>query len=122
MIDSFRLLPSHPRVVLLLPLPSFYEDSTSIYDPVIKQQIIPHIENVAYKTGCEIINLYNLFIDKPDLLVDKIHPSSIGAGIIARRLYGVVKLKSEKPFDIFSKIRQQKNISNFHGFECADFT
>jgi lysophospholipase L1-like esterase len=122
LIDSFRLLPSHPRVILLLPLPSFYEDSTSIYNPVIKQQIIPHIQNVAYKTGCEIINLYNLFIDKPDLLVDKIHPSSIGATIIAKRLYEAVKRgKNKKSFNIFSSVKEQKSLSSFYGFECADF-
>ncbi|NCI46573.1 GDSL-type esterase/lipase family protein [Sediminibacterium soli] len=121
LIDSFRSLPSHPRVVLLLPLPSFLEDSTSIYDPVIKQQIIPMIENVAYATGCETIDLYHPFTDKVGLLVDKIHPSSLGATLIARRLYEVVKL-NEKSFDIFSKIKEEKKFSSFHGFACADFT
>ena len=131
LIDSFRILPSHPRIILLLPIPSFVEDSNSIYDPVIRQQIIPRIQKVAYQTGCELIDLYHPFTDKADLLGDKIHPTSLGATLIARRLYEVVKLKEKKPFNIFSAIKEarpddpvgrEKKLSSFHGFECADFT
>lgn len=121
-IDSFRLLPSHPRIVLLLPVPSFAKDSNQIYDPVIKQQIIPMIQQVAYEKGCEVIDLYQLFIDKPELLPDGIHPSSLGASILARRLFEVVKLKDQQPFNLFSLIKEEKKISSFYGFACADFT
>lgn len=121
LIDSFHALPAQPRIILLLPIPSFYEDSTSIYNPVIKKQIIPRIQDVAYKTSCELINLYFLFIDKPELLVDKIHPSSLGATVIARRLYEVVKSRPSAGY-IFSNIQQQKTLKSFYGFECADFT
>lgn len=122
LIQSFRQLERHPRIVLLLPIPSFLEDSTSIYDPVIKEQIIPRIQKVAFETGCEIINLYSLFIDKSDLVPDKIHPSSLGATLIAKRLYEVVKLKEKKSVAVFSKIKEEKTMSSFYGFECADFT
>lgn len=125
LIESFRALPSKPRIVLLLPVPSFYPDSSSIYDPVIKTQIIPRIQHVAYKNECELINLYNLFIDKPGLLVDQIHPSSIGAGIIARRLYESLYRgdQPETPVkDILSKLPAPLTYSNFYGYVCADFT
>ncbi len=122
LIDSFRLLVSHPRIVLLLPIPSFLEDSISIYDPVIKEQIIPRIEKMAYETQVELIDLYHLFADQADLLPDKVHPSSIGATVIAKRLYEVVKLKEKKSFNIFFGIKEGKKINSFHGFECADFT
>lgn len=121
LIDSLRQLPSAPRIILLLPVPSFMKDSNQIYDPVIRQQIIPHIQNVAYKTGCEVIDLYSLFIDKPELLPDGIHPSSLGATIIAKRLYEAVMLNSKKSFNIFSFISEEKKISSFYGYECADF-
>ena len=122
LIQSFRQVSTKPRIILLLPLPSFLEDSNSIYDPVIKEQIIPRIQKVAYETDCEIIDLHSLFIDKPDLLLDQIHPSSLGATLIAKRLYEVVKLKEKKGVDIFSKINEEKTSSSFYGFECADFT
>lgn len=122
LIQSFRNTAHHPRIVLLLPVPSFLADSNSIYNPVIKTQIISRIQQTAFETGCEIIDLYSLFINKADLLPDKIHPSSLGATLIAKRLYEVVKLQAQKPFDIFAKITVAKTNSNFHGFECVDFT
>lgn len=90
------------------PFPLFLEDSSSIYDPIIKKQIIPKIQELAFETGCEIINLYSLFVDRSDLLPDKIHPSSLGATLIAKRLYELVKLKEIKGFDIFKKIKEEK--------------
>jgi lysophospholipase L1-like esterase/pimeloyl-ACP methyl ester carboxylesterase len=122
LIQSFRNTAHHPRIILLLPVPSFLEDSSSIYNPVIKTAIIPRIQQTAYETGCEIIDLYSLFINKADLLPDKIHPSSLGATLIAKRLYEVVKLQEQKSFDITSKITAVKTASNFYGFECVDFS
>lgn len=121
LISSFSKLETKPRIILLLPVPSFLPDSNSIYDPVIKNKIIPMIQKVSYETHLELINLYPLFVDKPDLFPDKIHPSSLGATIIAKRLYEAVKINKEKPFDIFSKIGVDKKLSSFYGFECADF-
>ena len=122
LIKSFGESGNHPRIVLLLPIPSFLADSNSIYDPVIRQQIIPRIKTVAYQTKSEIIDLYSLFLDQSDLLPDKIHPSSLGATIIARRLYEVVKLNEKAKYDIFSLLKEEKKISSFNGYECADFT
>lgn len=121
LIQSFRQLSSNPRIVLLLPIPSFETNSNQIFDPVIREQIIPRIQNVAYETGSEVINLHNLFIDRADLVPDKIHPSSLGATLLAKRLYDVVKLSPEENSNIFSALKKEKKISSFHGFECANF-
>lgn len=42
LINSFAQLPSHPRIVLLLPIPSFQKDTNQIYDKVIANSIIPN--------------------------------------------------------------------------------
>ena len=121
LIHSFTQLKSHPRIVLLLPVPSFMTDTTAIWNPIIVDQIIPKIRQVAYQTHSEIINLYSLFIDQADLFPDQIHPNSLGATVIARRLYELVKLRENKD-DIFRKIDAPKAMSSFFGFDCADFT
>ncbi|TKC07388.1 GDSL-type esterase/lipase family protein [Pedobacter frigoris] len=72
LINSFQAGGASPRIVLLLPVPSFLKDSPSIYDPVIKSQIIPRVRKVAYDMGAEVIDLYSLFTDKAELLPDKI--------------------------------------------------
>ena len=121
LINSFKQINSAVRVVLLVPIPSFAEDSNGIYGPIIKNTIIPKTKEVAYKTGVEIIDLYPLFIDRQDLLADKIHPTAMGATLIAKRLYETVKLNEAISFDIFNSIKEEKKISSFYGYEMADF-
>jgi lysophospholipase L1-like esterase/pimeloyl-ACP methyl ester carboxylesterase len=122
LIRSFRESGHHPRIILLLPVPSFLADSNSIYEEVIKTQIIPRIQQVAYETGIEVIDLHSLFIDKESLLPDKIHPAAAGATIIAKRLYEAVKLQEKPGFDIFNVLKEEKKIHSFYGFNCADFS
>lgn len=122
LISSFSRLPSKPRIILLLPLPSFSTDTSQIYDAVIQKNIIPMIRHVAYQNKLEVVNLHSLFIDNPALFPDKIHPSSIGATVIAARLYETITQGTDHKFNIFPKIKEAITVSNFHGYECADFT
>jgi len=122
LIRSFRQLPSHPRVILLLPLPCFLQDTAQIYDATIVSVIIPHIRNVAYADDAEVLDMHSLFVDKESLMPDKIHPNLEGAHIIASRLFELLALKTDRHFDIFSNMHQQFVMSSFYGYKCADFT
>lgn len=122
MINSFKRLPTKPRIILLMPLPSFLADTNHIYNAVIQKNIIPMIQHIAYEEKLEVVNLFPLFIDRPDLLSDKIHPTSLGATLIASRLYETITFKAEQKFDIFRNIKLKTVVSNFFGFECADFS
>lgn len=122
LISSFRLLPSHPRIVLLLPVPTFSLDSVGITAQVVKERILPMVRQVAYETGCEVINLYNLLIESPELFPDKIHPSTAGATIIAKRICELVKMQSDSPSNFMKYIPQDAKPFNFYGFQGYDFT
>lgn len=122
LVQSFLQLSSHPRVILLLPVPAWGKDSNSIYDPVIRTKIIPLIQQVAYARNLEVIDLHSLFMDHEDLLPDKIHPNAEGAGIIAKRLASLVLQKRDTSFDLISRISAEKKIVSFYGYRCADFT
>ncbi|MDO5977371.1 GDSL-type esterase/lipase family protein [Flavivirga spongiicola] len=122
LIQSFKNKNKDTRIVLLLPVPSFLEDTTSIWNPIIKNKIIPLTQKVAYDTKSEVIDLYQLFIDSPSLLPDGVHPSSLGATRIARRLYEAIVQKTAKNsqgFDL-SRIAEIKQF-DFHGFTQTDF-
>lgn len=121
MIQSFSKLPSRPRIIVLLPVVSFVQDTTGIWDPAIVKSIIPHIQQAAYEDGVEVIDIHSLLIDQPALIPDKIHPNTRGASIIAKRLYELLVQKSDPGFDIFSKLHQTIKISSFFGYRCADF-
>jgi lysophospholipase L1-like esterase len=122
LISNFKEKNKDIRIVLLLPVPSFLKDTTSIWNPVIKDQIIPKTQKTAYSNNVEVIDLYQLFIDKSGLFPDKIHPSSLGATVIAKRIYENIFLEESEKL----KIRNSKkiainNVSNFYGFDQTDF-
>ncbi|MGV8094179.1 MAG: GDSL-type esterase/lipase family protein [Mangrovibacterium sp.] len=122
LISSFQQLDSHPRVILLLPVPVFSADTTGITAGVVKDKILPMVRQVAYDTGCEVINLYNLLIESPGLFPDKVHPSADGATIIARRIYEHVKMTSGSIIDFSRLLPKDTNSFNFYGFQGYDFT
>lgn len=122
LIRSFQDLESRPRIVLMLPPPSFLEDTSSIWDPVIRGQIRPIIQQIAYEERLELIDLYPHFVERPDLMPDKIHPSAEGASIIARRLHEAVVSVEEVSFSLLSELEGGASAKpfNFHGFYGYD--
>lgn len=121
LIVSFKKLPSTPQVVLLLPVPVFSSDTTGITSMVLTEKIIPMIRQVAYETGCEIINLYNPFLGLSELVPDNVHPNAEGAKLIARRLYEFVKMNPGPHLGLKDGLPGNVSPFNFYGFEGYDF-
>ena len=122
MIRSFAQLPSHPRIVLLLPIPAFLADTNQIYDKVIVNDIIPRIRQIAYDERLEVIDMHSMFVNHEDWMPDKIHPDLRGASITAKRLYDLIVQQRDTAFNIFSQIKQAYKGSSFYGYPCAEFT
>ncbi len=121
MVKSFKSLPSKPRIILMLPFVSFETDSNQIWDPIIVNDIIPIIQQVAYNEDIEVLDMHSLLINRPDLFPDKIHPNDEGSRIIASRLYEQITLKTEKSFDVLAKLKTAHTINNFKGYVSIDF-
>ncbi|MFC0518360.1 GDSL-type esterase/lipase family protein [Mucilaginibacter angelicae] len=122
LVQSFAQLPSHPRIVLLLPIPSFQADTNQIYDRVIVNSIIPKLRNVGYNEHLEVIDMHSMFVNHESWMPDKIHPNLEGTAMTAKRLYDVVVQPRDNTFDVFSRMNQQFKESNFYGYPCAEFT
>lgn len=122
LIRSFAQLPSHPRIILLLPLPGFTGDTAQIWDPAIVSQIIPHIRQVAYDERLEVLDMHSLFVDKEAWMPDKVHPNQEGTTLIAHRLYALLKQPGDTAFDLFKKLPRPFTPSSFYGYSCAAFT
>jgi lysophospholipase L1-like esterase len=122
MIRSLAQLPSHPRIVLLLPIPAFLADTNQIYDKVIVNNIIPKIRQVAYDERLEVIDLHSLFVNHEQWMPDKIHPDLQGTAITAKRLFDLIVQPLDLSFDIFHKIKETYKTSNFYGYPCVEFT
>ncbi len=122
LIDDFNNLESHPRIVIMKPIPTFKEqDTIGITRRTISGQIVPKVENVAYRSGSEIIDLFSYFRGKEDLLVDKVHPTTAGAKRIAMRVRDLVQLDTSS-FDLIANLKLKGEGFNFHGYEGTNIT
>lgn len=124
MIRSFRNLPSNPRVILMLPTAFFVQEEDGIYDPVSRHEVAPRLRKAAFEEKVEVLDMYTLLIDRPELIPDRIHPEREGSAILAKKMCDQVLLPLDEAFDIFPTLRQANidyTVSNFAGYECADF-
>jgi len=121
LISSFKQLPSHPRIVLLSPVPAFVEGDRGITASVIRDNILPKVRQVAFETGTEIVNLYNLLIDSSTLFTDGIHPSAEGATIIAQRVCDYIQTKNDSHLELISRLPSNTGSFNFYGFQGYEF-
>lgn len=125
LIDSYRKLPSNPRIILLTPLRSFLPGDNDISNSAIEKVIRPTLEELAYTNQLEMINLFNLFGNQWDgsLLPDRLHPSSIGAGKMAKKIYEYLTLKSETEKELVRALGvTESKPFNFHGYRGIEFT
>ncbi|MEG1685423.1 MAG: GDSL-type esterase/lipase family protein [Bacteroides sp.] len=125
-IDSYRKLDSHPRIILLTPLRCFLLDDDGISNTKIENTIRPMVEELAYTNELEIINLFNIFGNEWDesLMPDRLHPSSIGAGKMAKKIYEYLQkpeLESRDKLARSLNIKEAKSF-NFHGYQGYEFT
>lgn len=121
LIQELRHSNKEARIILLKSPPAFTADTNFVHAGRIRSDINPAIERLAYRYHTEIIDLYSSFIERPDLFPDAVHPSSLGATVIAKRLYDVVRLKEDRPLFSNDRIPTIKNIQSFYGFEQIDF-
>lgn len=125
-IDSYKSLESHPRIILLTPVRCCLPQASEISAELIENKIRPTVEQLAYDNHLEIINLFNLFSDKWEyhLMTDKLHPSSIGAGIMAKSIYEYLTLPGATPTKDAKKLLNADDAKefNFHGYKGYEFS
>lgn len=122
LIDTYRHLPSKPRVILLTPVRCFIEGNTSISDSVLQVAVTPVIREIAYEQNLDVVNLYNLFGNEWEshIMPDRLHPSSIGAGSIAAKLYACLSTPATKTTDVVAgfslKPVREFNFQGYKGY------
>jgi len=89
LIESFQKLESKPTVWVCYPVPA-YPGRWGITDKVMKEEVMPRVDEVAKKTGCKIIDLYAALSDKKEMFPDSVHPNAKGATLIAKAVSSVI--------------------------------
>lgn len=92
LIASFKALPSHPRILVCLPVPAF-KLMWGITPEVIANEQLPILREVASQTGSEVIDLYTPHLDKGSWFPDNIHPNATGAGSMAKIIAEAIRSK-----------------------------
>lgn len=126
LIDTYRNLKSHPRIILLTPIRCFLPEDSEISAQKIEKEVTPIVAELAWKNQLEIINLFYLFGNQWNeaMLPDRLHPSSIGAGVIAKKIYQYLTVKTEsrkvKGIQKLPGIQDAKQF-NFYGHQGYEF-
>ena len=95
LIESFRKLGSKPVVWLCYPVPA-YPGRWGITDKVMKEEVMPRLDEVAKKSGCKVIDLYSALSDKKEMFPDLVHPNAKGATLIAEAVSSAIKASKSK--------------------------
>ena len=82
LIEGFRKLESKPEVFICYPVPA-YPGRWGITDKVMKEEVMPRLDEVAKKSGCKVIDLYSALSDREEMFPDRVHPNAAGATVIA---------------------------------------
>jgi acyl-CoA thioesterase I len=82
MIKELSNLPSHPKIVIALPVPA-YGINFDIDDRILNNQIVPLVRQLATQAHLRLIDLYSPLNGHPKWFQDKIHPNAEGAKAIA---------------------------------------
>ena len=93
MIDRFAELPSKPRIWICRPVPA-YGERWGISETIIKNEVIPLVNQVARSKHVPVIDLYEPLSSKPELFPDQIHPNAEGAHLMAKEIYAVLTGKT----------------------------
>ena len=94
LIQSFQKLNTCPSVYICYPTPAF-TNSKGITEKTLREEIVPLIDQIAARTGAQIIDLYTPLKDRPELLPDAVHPNAKGASVIADTI--AKSLQPQKP-------------------------
>ena len=89
LVESYRQLPSCPRVILIAPIRIFLRAGRPIlglYPDTMETGVRPAVREIAAEKGLDLIDLKDLFTDS-SYMVDGVHPQREGARMIAEVIY-----------------------------------
>lgn len=91
LIDTLHTISPKPRILLCTPIPAWKnaagQDPFGIRGPVIKDEIIPIIRQVAQEKGLQVLDLHTPYLPYQALTPDGVHPNGAGLDTLAHILY-----------------------------------
>ncbi|MES2921201.1 MAG: GDSL-type esterase/lipase family protein [Verrucomicrobiota bacterium] len=86
LVKSFQALASKPRVYVCRPCPVFAPGLAGINESGVQEEI-KRIDALAKEMKLGVIDMHAALADKPQLLPDRVHPNTEGAGEMAKAAF-----------------------------------
>jgi acyl-CoA thioesterase I len=108
LIDTLSTMPSRPQIWLCLPCPCWVTPAVpaDIQNTVIRNSIIPRIQQVATAKGVNTIDFYTPMSTQQRRFPDNIHPDSTGGDSLAALIYRAYAAKAVRIACIGNSITQ----------------
>jgi lysophospholipase L1-like esterase len=89
LVETFKNLPSNPRIFLCRPTPVPEPGNYGINEANLRVEM-PLIDQVATEENAGIIDMHAALAGKPSLFSDRVHPTADGAAVMAQTVAGVL--------------------------------
>ena len=83
LVKSFQALKSKPKVFVCRPVPVPGQGNYGINEENIQKEI-PRVDALAKELGCGVIDMHAALEKFPEMLPDRVHPNTAGAGEMAK--------------------------------------
>ena len=83
LVKSFQSLKSKPKVFVCRPVPVPGKGNYGINEENIQKEI-PRVDALAKELGCGVIDMHAALVKTPEMLPDRVHPNTAGAGEMAK--------------------------------------
>ena len=83
LVKSFQSLKSKPKVFVCRPVPVPGTGNYGINEENIQKEI-PRVDALAKELGCGVIDMHAALEKSPEMLPDRVHPNTAGAGEMAK--------------------------------------
>ena len=87
MIKEFSALSSRPRILIARPVPVFKEIQWGINQAIVKDEIVPIVDEIGKNNNLDIVDLYTPLLEAGNYFPDKVHPDPLGAELIVKEIY-----------------------------------
>lgn len=95
LVESYRSLPSNPRVVLIAPIRIFLVKGIALmglHPDTMEGGVRPAILEIGEEMGLQVVDLVNLFSDS-SCCIDGVHPQLRGTTLLAKKIFESVFVK-----------------------------
>jgi len=83
LVKSFQSLKSQPKVFVCRPVPVPGKGNYGINEENVQKEI-PRVDALAKELGCGVIDMHASLEKFPEMLPDRVHPNTAGAGEMAK--------------------------------------